>query len=417
MHDLAWLLSPFETARFFDHIWQQRPAMVATGRPTHFRALFSKAAVERILEFAQPQAPAVRVASAASQEKVEVPLSPNGRINVDQLRKLYLGGHTVILNSVEDFDPAVSQLARAIETEMGARVQVNAYLTPASAQGFKAHYDTHDVLVAQVEGEKRWRIYGGESVCPLNELVDGDPRVRDLADPQIEMCLRPGDLFYIPRGWVHEAATDATASLHLTFGLHPPLAKDLLQASLDALVARRPELREALPVGPLSSAERRPLLQQHFARLVEMFAADALVSDAVETIDDQLLRRGRTGGDGHLFEDPDRLDQLAGQSRLQRRSNLPCRVLQADNELGLQFVNSLIKGPAEFGPALRFVAQSIEPFSVADLPGLSPDLQIALATALIADGICRMHVDEVASSAEFSPGRMPGLQPERVTAA
>jgi ribosomal protein L16 Arg81 hydroxylase len=389
--DLDWLLRPHDKNVFLNEVWQRRPQVLATGRAGYFETLFSKRAVERIIEFSQPRSLSLRLASAASNERIETPLSPNGRINVDQMRKLYLKGQTVVLNSVEDFDPTVAQLARAIETEMGARVQVNSYLTPASSQGFRPHYDTHDVLVAQIEGEKLWKVYGRDSVCPLNEMVDGDPKFRESTQPPEEICLRSGDLLYLPRGWIHEAVTDKTASLHLTIGIHAPLGIDLLYAALEALVDRHAELRETLPVGPLGAEARRARLEARFAELVELFASNASAAEAARAIDDQLLRRGRSGGDGHLFEDIENLPDLTSDTVLQRRTNVCCRVLEIDDGVvGLQFLNGLIKGPAAFQSAMSFIATRVEPFAPSDLPGLSEDEQLVLASSLVTDGLCHL---------------------------
>lgn len=387
MLDLDWLLGPCDKAAFFETVWQKKPAVLATGRPGYFETLFGKHAVERIIEFAQPQPPTIRFASAASNDRVEVPFSANGRIDMDRMRKHYLQGETVVLNSVENFDPAVAQLARAIETEMGARVQVNSYLTPPSAQGFRPHYDTHDVFVAQVQGEKLWKVYGDDSVCPLNEMVDGDPKFRSSTQPPQEVQLGSGDLLYLPRGWIHEAMTLQPASLHLTFGIHQPLAKDLLLAALDVLVNRHPELRETLPVGPLSIEAKRACLETRFAQLVKLFVTHASVTEAAQAIDDQLLSRGRSAGDGHLFEDIEDLP-VTGETILQRRSNVPCCVLKNDDGVGLRFLNGLIKGPPAFGPALEFVATRTEPFAASDLPGLPEDHQRVLASSLVTDGLC-----------------------------
>jgi ribosomal protein L16 Arg81 hydroxylase len=397
MLDLEWLLSPFDKGRFFDEVWQKKPEVIATARHGHLTGLFDKEALERVLEYSQPKPPSVRLASAASEQGAEVPFSPNGRINMDRLRKLYLEGYTVILNSVEDFDPAVSRLARSIETEMGARVQVNCYLTPASAQGFNRHYDTHDVLVAQVEGEKLWKVYGRDAACPLNELIDGDPRLAEVVHPPEEIRLAPGDILYIPRGWVHEAITDRAASLHLTLGLHPPVGKDLLMAALEALVGSHPELREALPIGPLDTPARRQSLETRFARLVELFASHASAAEAARAIDDQMLRRGRSGGDGHLFQDVEALGGLTAHSLLERRTDLPCRVVEMDDGIGLQFLNGLIKGPAAFKAAMDFLATCDEPFTPADLPGLPAEHQLVFASSLVSDGLCRLRARNGAS--------------------
>lgn len=320
-------------------------------------------------------------------------MASNGRIHVDQLRKHYRDGCTVVLNSVEDHDPAVAQLTRAIETEMGARVQVNCYLTPRKAQGFRAHYDTHDVLVAQVQGEKQWKVYGGATVCPLNLMVNGDPRARDTASATPwDVRLKSGDLLYIPRGWIHEALTEDSSSLHLTFGLHPPLAKDLLSAALDALIERHAVLREALPPGPLGGAAREAALQKRFADLLTLFSEQASALDAAQLIDGELLRRGRSGGDGHLFEDVDSLADLSTDSVLERRRNVACRIVRlGGDDVGLQFLNGLIKGPTALEPAMTFVVNSREPFRVAMLPELTAKQRLAFAHSLVSDGLCRLR--------------------------
>ena len=38
-------------------------------------------------------------------------------------------------------------------------VQCNIYLTPPGAQDFPLHYDTHNILILQVQGEKLWRYW------------------------------------------------------------------------------------------------------------------------------------------------------------------------------------------------------------------------------------------------------------------
>lgn len=390
MLDLEWLLAPCDRTAFFEDVWQKQPKLLASGRPGHFAGLFDKAALEHVIEFSQPHDPSLRLASASTNERVELPVAPNGRINVDQLRKHYLRGQTVILNSVEDFSPRVAHVARSMETEMGARVQVNCYLTPASAQGFHAHYDTHDVLVAQVEGEKLWKVYSRDCVCPLNEMIDGDPKLRGSACAPDEVRLRPGDLLYIPRGWVHEAETEASVSLHLTFGIHPPLGKDLLNAALESLVDRHPMLREALPVGPLAVVEREEAIASRFAELMALFTAHASAGEAANMIDDQLLRRGRSGGDGHLFADMERVPHLTADIQLKRRADLRCRLVRTEEGVALQFLNGLIRGPEVFEAAMRFVAERQEPFAIGDLPGLEPKHRMVFATSLLTDGLCRI---------------------------
>jgi ribosomal protein L16 Arg81 hydroxylase len=389
--DLDWLFRPQSKQDFFDHIWQKKPKLIVSGRSNYFSQLFDKQSLERIIEFSQPQPPSIRLKSVILDEEVEIPLLPNGRINIEQLRKYYMKGHSLILNSVEDYDPQVAQLARSLETEMGARVQVNSYLTPQNEQGFKPHYDTHDVIVAQIDGHKLWKIYPEDSVCPLNEMVDGAPQFRQATtEPQL-IKLSPGDILYLPRGWVHEAETEDNASLHLTFGLHPPLAKDLLYAALEAMVVKYPQLREALPIGPLAVPDNRQKLEQCFTQLISLYAEHANVHDAAQVIDDQLLRRSRSAGDGRLFGDIEALSTISPETQLQRRRYIRAQLVRVDHEtIGLKFLNELIKGPNSFQVAIDYVLGSSQPFYVKDLPQLEASHQLVLASSMVSCGLCSL---------------------------
>ncbi len=389
MREFSWLIHPFDRQTFFNEVWQREPRLLATGREADFAPLFNSASVEHILEFGQPQPPSVRFADQAAGGGVEVPFTAAGRIDMEQVRKEYLAGRTIILNKVENFDGQVARLARAVETELGARVQINCYLTPSGAQGFAAHYDTHDVLVAQIEGEKRWKIYGGASVCPLNEMTDGGPADRKDEVTPDEVTLRAGDVLYIPRGWIHEAETETSPALHLTFGIHPPLVRDLVTAALEAVTARRPELRATLPPGPLAHADKA-VIRAAFDQALDLIGAEIDLEALAAGLDGQLLRRGRSAGDGHLFADMDRVSDMTAETWLERRDTMPCRLAPVEDGVGLQFMSAVVKGPEAFREALVFVQQAREPFQVRDLPGLEPDHQLALAMSLVLDGLCRL---------------------------
>src|SRR5208283_1139855 len=91
-------------------------------------------------------------------------------------------------------------------------------LTPGNTAGFSPHYDTHEVFVVQVGGRKRWRIYEPPIVLPHRS----QPFVRAgyaPPAPLLECELCPGDLLYLPRGYVHSATTSEGYSAHVTIGL------------------------------------------------------------------------------------------------------------------------------------------------------------------------------------------------------
>ena len=108
-------------------------------------------------------------------------------------------------------------------------------LSGGSQQAFDAHFDWMDVLILQLEGCKHWKIYTPPAVLfPTKDLVTkpntSSPSFRILQ----EFDLTAGSMAYIPRGFVHEAATNCSSkepdfeskevsiqelSMHLTIGL------------------------------------------------------------------------------------------------------------------------------------------------------------------------------------------------------
>ena len=151
----------------------------------------------------------------------------------DRVADEHARGATLVLQALHLHWRPAALYCRGLEQRLGFPVQANAYLTPASAQGFAVHHDTHDVFVLQVSGSKRWRIYAPLLELPLKHQR-WSPALGDPGEPVQDVTLRPGDTLYVPRGWPHEAVTDRADSLHLTIGLHPPTRLDALRAALDA---------------------------------------------------------------------------------------------------------------------------------------------------------------------------------------
>ena len=64
--------------------------------------------------------------------------------------------------------------------------------------------------------------------------------------------LRPGDVLYLPRGFLHSATALGEISAHLTIGIHPVTRWGAAESALDlvrTLAAADPDLRGSLPLG------------------------------------------------------------------------------------------------------------------------------------------------------------------------
>lgn len=96
-------------------------------------------------------------------------------------------------------------------------VGANVYLTPGNSQGFAPHWDDIDAFILQIEGKKLWRVYPPTE--PYPRFSSKDFTEADLeAAPIFEVLLCPGDVLYMPKGFIHQAMAPVGEdhSLHLT---------------------------------------------------------------------------------------------------------------------------------------------------------------------------------------------------------
>jgi len=102
--------------------------------------------------------------------------------------------------------------------------------------GVGPHFDSYDVFLIQVHGQRRWRI-GRQGVATSGALRAGVP-VKLLADfePEQEFVLEPGDMLYLPPGWAHDGIAVGecmTCSVGFRTPWRAELARELLQRLMD----------------------------------------------------------------------------------------------------------------------------------------------------------------------------------------
>ncbi|MER5783081.1 cupin domain-containing protein [Streptomyces mobaraensis] len=155
-------------------------------------------------------------------------------------------GASLALDQADELHRPVAVLAEEFERIFRTRFQANVYASWTATEGFGTHWDDHDVLVAQVDGAKRWRIYGPTRRHPLyrDTSEPGPPP----ADPVADLVLHPGDLLYVPRGWWHAVTADqGIPSLHVTYGFQTHTPSDLMSFVCEQLLGHA-EFRADLPL-------------------------------------------------------------------------------------------------------------------------------------------------------------------------
>lgn len=385
--DLRKLLAPLTKERFLRESWEKKPVLLR-GSARRFERLLRIADLDALACFGvlSSSESDVRLAKTDGKEFTSRPVraAAGGMPDPYGLYRAHHEGQTLIINRVDARWAPVAALCRALEWELHHRVNANLYFTPPRAQGFAPHFDSHDVFILQLEGEKDWRLYGSIPL-PLEDDELQPLEKAKLGRPSRTFTLRAGDVLYIPRGFVHEAVSRETSSLHLTVGVHVTRWLDLARQALEHEARTDARLREALPPGFLEPGRRAGLRE----RLGELLAASArgdAARSAVEAVSERCLKNGAPLPDGH-FEVLERVSGLADSSAVARRGAMPCAAFRDGARSGIRFPGNSVSGPAEIEPALRYIAATRR-FKVSDLPGpISAGSKRILVRRLIREGL------------------------------
>ncbi len=298
--------------------------------------------------------------------------------NVRRVLEEWQAGATIVLQALHVNWHSLAVFCRLLEEAMGHAVQANSYYTPRGSQGFAVHHDTHDVLVLQVAGEKRWLVYD-----PLLELPLKHQRyskaLGEHGEPVDDFVLGAGDTLYLPRGWLHQAETSDTDSLHLTIGIN---AYTWLDAARSAL----------------AEAEQEPA----FRHGVEEGAdeADRLAERLGGELDPELVTKRRRRkfvqtrrpiiADG--LSQLRALERLDVSSALERRETVIADLEETGDGWRLVFEGRELHFPAQAGPELGACYEADEPFSLSELPGdIDAEGRLVLARRLVREGFLRVR--------------------------
>jgi ribosomal protein L16 Arg81 hydroxylase len=290
-------------------------------------------------------------------------------------------GATIVLQALQTHHPPLATFCRELERELGHPTQTNAYYTPASAQGFKVHHDTHDVFCLQVEGEKRWLVYPPVLELPLKNQKY-KPEMGEPGEPIMDLTMRAGDTLYLPRGWLHQAMTSGTPSLHLTVGVNVTTWRDAVRAALDEAAEEEVAFRHG--VSPDGQAPEG---------LLELLAS-RLTPEAVTARARRAFVETRRPVRDDAFDQLRALEELDLDTPLERRDTVIAELRVADDEATLSFEGRDLRFPARISPELEFLMAIDEPFRAADLPGrLDGAGRLVLAGRLVREGFLRISLD------------------------
>jgi hypothetical protein len=388
-----WLIDPIEPSTFFTQFYERKPLLVQRQQASKFAPLLSIDVIDRYLSTTSPCRSEVFLVDAARELKPEDYSFPNsdppGRIDLPRAYELFGTGATISLSQMHERLPSLADLCRAVEKTFSSHFQTNIYLSPPHAQGFKTHFDSHDVFVLQVSGSKLWTLYDTAIELPLRGQAF-DPDKHTPGPPTREFTLHAGDLFYCPRGLYHSARSTDEASLHITLGLIGKTWADVMVEAVSAACLASPAFRANLPVGFANADFDASQAAVTFRALVGSFARDAQLAPILERLAEDFVTSRRPALYGCLQE-LDAALPLSIESKVAPRPELVLKVREEREKLMLLFGSTEISLPLFARDAVMFAIRGT-PFVVGDLPGQLDDAgKVVLVRRLLREGLLVRH--------------------------
>ena len=382
----GWLIEPIVPATFFAEFYEQQPLLIERRQSSKFASLLTLDAIDRYLSTTTPCRPDVFLVDAVRDLKPDdysFPHSePPGRIDLPRAYQLFATGATICLSQLHERMAALAALCRAVEKTFSSHFQTNVYLSPPNAQGFKTHFDSHDVFVLQVSGSKLWTLYDTGIVLPLRGQAF-DPEKHAPGPPTREFTLQAGDLFYCPRGLYHSARSTDETSLHITLGLIGKTWADVMIEAVSAACLASPALRANLPVGFANSAYDSRQAAATFRALFDTVAREAQLAPILQRLAEEFVTSRRPALYGCLQEIE---CTLSLASTIAPRPDLIYLLREEDDKLVMLFGATEISFPGFVREALVSALER-GPFVVRDLPQLDDEGKLVLVRRLLREGL------------------------------
>jgi ribosomal protein L16 Arg81 hydroxylase len=375
-HDLPSLLHPIPVSEFFDNHWECKPLVIHRNDAEYYAGLLTSRDLEDIISTSDMRYPALRLSKngtfyppqSYTTDVTVGRLTFSGVPDVNRISLEYGRGATISLQAFHRNWSPLSALCIRLEEALDYAAHANVYITPGETSGFPPHYDTHEVLVLQIAGRKKWLI--DEPPLKLPHTSQSFESTGLTPGPRMmETELVAGDTLYLPRGYVHSTTTSESHSAHITIGINVLTWADVLREFLPSCLGSD-EYRRALPPGFASRPELRPALKR---RLTEMLpdvpmAHDVLIDRAIAAV-----QAGRRRIPARFRAD---VTTINADSLLQTPARQRYGIAQSKEDLVLHFDGRNFAFPRVMGGVLETMcAQGT--FRVTELAG-SPNAEASL---------------------------------------
>ncbi len=238
-------VAPLSAKTFLNDHWKQKPFYVK-GSEARLTSLIADFGILELREL-------VAQGSALQVWGKDVGVNPS----IDEALQAYKEEGATLYFQV-DPNSKVRQWAVEIGKGLGetaANCQLGMFAVTAN-HGSIPHFDRNENFTVQLQGTKRWYVAPNGFVdnpddnwvinSPPPPYSDAKKVPKEMPEDAVEYVLGPGDVLYVPRGWLHQVTAKNENSLSCNFLFRNILWGDVIVYVLRKRLFRDPKLRGSL---------------------------------------------------------------------------------------------------------------------------------------------------------------------------
>jgi len=245
------LVAPLSETEFIGLLRDRKLTLVRGQDSGRYLQLLSWETLRRMI--ARGEHPKSLTEFSLTRESVVVPpdrwlmRDPAGgnKADLSKIEAYLAQGFNLAVTRIEAHAPHLAVLCDNIRAKLFEQIKVGVIVTTGKFGAFNLHYDPEDLIILQVEGTKRWKIFGPAVSNPVIGMPPQSPPPEDALI--FDEVLKPGDFLFVPGGNWHRCENGSARSLHLGFFFQPPTAWHFIRALTSELLAdetfRRPLTR------------------------------------------------------------------------------------------------------------------------------------------------------------------------------
>lgn len=370
------LIAPKSRDDFFENYWETRPYLVSRNIPGFFDSVLRLADVDEYLGTRAFHRPDIRLVRRGKDRNFD-DYSKDGIADRAKVLREFRDGTMLLFSHLNRHHLPLAELLSRCEAQIHVPMRSNVYLSPPNSQGFKLHWDTHDVLVTQISGSKKWHIYDSPFELPHED------HKRDLqawigkAKKLAEVVLHPGSVLFLPRGFIHGAESEHDHSLHITFGLRSLTVADIVLGEFRRRSLLDLEMRKVALLDDFADEDKLERARATFRRVV----GEMDLEDAANDVYKSFIRSRQPPARGALL-DVTHGRELDHDKPLRLRGDALFQTFSSGDTISLAVDGVVVKLPAGVQQAIDYVVEQRD-FTPRALPGLEHESRLILARTLL----------------------------------